>query len=115
MNRYKQLYFFYGGDMMLDSNFTMPAVDMQQAITDIIESIAMEDAALCKILDSENSILERSKSGLGDLQEFVGINESINSLVKRISMLQLLMQFELENAKELLEMTENLDADDSEE
>jgi hypothetical protein len=103
---------------MLDSDFKIPipAVDLQQAITDIIESIAMENVALGKILAAEGEILEKAKKDSGGIEQFVCVNVSANSLVRNISMFQLLLQYELEDAKNLLQQAEDLsEYDESEE
>jgi hypothetical protein len=99
-----------------DFKIPIPAVDLQQAITDIIESIAMEEAALGKILAAEGEILIKAKKDSGEMQEFVCVNESVNSLVRNISMLQQLLQYELDDAKKLLQQAEDLsDYDELEE
>lgn len=85
-----------------------PAVNLQQAIADMIESIALEDMALGKILAAESEMLEKAKKDSSDMQEFACVNESVNKLVRNISMYQMLLQYELEDAKKLLQQAEDL-------
>ena len=99
-----------------DFKIPFPAVNLQQAVTDIIESIAMEDAALGKILAADSEILEKAKKDSGGIGEFVCVNESVNSLMRNISMFQMLLQYELEDANKLLQQAEDLsDYDELEE
>lgn len=99
-----------GGDTMLTSNFKIPipAVDLQQALTDIIESIAMEDVSLGSILAAESLAVEKLKKNSDDIQEFVCVNESVNGIVKSIAKLQIILQFGLEDAKDLLKKIDEI-------
>lgn len=103
---------------MLTSEFKIPipAVDLKQALTDIIETTAMEDAALGKILACESEMLDKAKKSSDNLQEFVVFNESANGIVKNVAKLQIIIQFGLEDAKALLQETEDFsESDDLEE
>lgn len=95
---------------MLNSDYEtpFPSVDLQQAVSDIVESVAMENASLSKILSSTSEILEKSKKDSRDIQEFAQLNEYANRLVKCVSTLQLLIQYELEDAKNLLQKSGEL-------
>ena len=103
---------------MFDYDFEAPIQDgdLQRPISNIIDSIAKEDASLSKILDMESGVLEGLKKGTTDMHLFVRVNESVSSVVKNISKLKLIMQYELENAENLLQKAEDLsDYDELEE
>jgi hypothetical protein len=102
-----------GGVIMLTSDFKMPIppVKLQQALSDIIESIAMEDTALSNLINSESGVVDKVNKLKCDMYEYIAINESVNNMMKCIARLQMLLQFELEDANELLQRVENLEDD----
>lgn len=76
---------------------------LEQAITDIIESLAIEGISLSNILDSESEIIIKAKSISKNIDDYVSVNQSVNNVIKNVFRLQLLMQFELDSAEDLLE------------
>jgi hypothetical protein len=80
----------------------MPAVDLKQALTDIIDSIAAGNKALSRILEAESKLLERVKNEACDISSFDNINSSINSIVKSVTIIQLINKYELEEAENTL-------------
>jgi len=94
-----------------DFKMPLPPVKLEQALTDIIESIAMEDNALSSLIDSESEAVNNANKLGCDMCEFIALNESVNSLIKCVFRLQILLQFELEDACELLQRIENSDDD----
>ena len=94
----------------------MPAIDLKQALTDIIESIAVGNKALSRILDAESKLLERVKNDVCDITAFDEINSSINSIVQSVTIIQLINKYELEGAEGTLKnILEEDDYEDLEE
>lgn len=90
----------------------VPSVDLEQAITDIIESIAIEENALSNILHSEGKLLQKAGNTSANIDEFVLLNESVKEIVKSTLRFQTLLEFELDDATELLKITGLLDGID---
>lgn len=104
-----------GGAILQTSGFkiSFPAVELKQALTDIIESIAIENIALGHILSAESEMLDRAKN---NVNEYLGINESINSILSSIAILQQISHYELEDSENLLKQIIDLsEYDDMEE
>lgn len=103
---------------MLDSDYKMPVppIDLQQALSDVVESVAMENASLSKILSSASKILEKSHKNSENILEFAQLSDSVNMLAKCVLRLQLVIQSELEDAKSLIqEFDELIDEEELEE
>lgn len=84
----------------------IPSVSLEQAVTDIIESIAMEEAAVSNILNSEGEMIQKFKNISRNVQEYVLLNKSINDVMKNTLKLQMLLQSKLEEAEGLLQAIE---------
>lgn len=79
-------------------------VSRRQAITDVIESIAMEEKAVSKILDAEaKKICEAINACRPEIQNFLSIDQSVCDCIKGLIKLQMLLQFKLEEIKEFLD------------
>lgn len=89
-----------------------PCDSLEQAITDIIESIAIEDAALSSLLNSGGKILQEAKAAADNVSEFISVNQTVNNIIKNVIRLQILMQFKLETAKEMIHEIEMFDEED---
>jgi hypothetical protein len=90
----------------------LPSVALEQALADIIESIAVEETALSNILHSEGEVLHKTKKVSGDIGAFIYVNESVNCIIKNVVRLQMLMQFMLEDAEGLLQKIGDVDEND---
>lgn len=68
-----------------------------QAITDIIESVALEQTALSHILNAEGEKLQKV-IGLANVkpEQLLVINKSVQSMVNSISRLEMILQAKLE-------------------
>ncbi|MDF2686059.1 MAG: hypothetical protein K0S55_1240 [Clostridia bacterium] len=90
---------------MFESNIKIPisAISLEQAITDVIQSLAIEGTALSGILNSESEIIQKTKNISNNINDFISINETVNSVVKNVFRLKMLIQFELENTEEMLQ------------
>ena len=72
-------------------------ITMCQAVTDLIESIALEETALSHILNAEGEKLQRV-IGLEDVDfcQLVEVNESVANMVGVVSSLELVLKEKLE-------------------
>ncbi|MBP2653561.1 MAG: hypothetical protein H6Q73_1130 [Firmicutes bacterium] len=78
------------------SNIRISDASLEQALNDIIKSIAAEEIALAKILNLEGEIIQKSRKGARNIKEFVVVNESVNSIIENIIKLQRLTQDKLD-------------------
>ena len=72
-------------------------ITMTQAVTDLIESIALEETALSHILNAEGEKLQRV-IGLDtvDFCQLMEVNESVTNMVSVVSSLELVLKEKLE-------------------
>ncbi|WP_418667838.1 hypothetical protein [Allofournierella sp.] len=72
-------------------------ITMCQAVTDLIESIALEETALSHILNAEGEKLQRV-IGLEDVDfcQLMEVNESVANMVGVVSSLELVLKEKLE-------------------
>jgi len=79
-------------------------VSRRQAITDVIESIAMEEKGIAAILDVEvkkiNTVLCSHKPSISDLQV---VDKSVCDCIKALVRLQLLLGIKLEEVSDLID------------
>jgi hypothetical protein len=101
----------HGGFIMqsYEPQFSIPIIDTEQALADIMESIAMKDTALSRILNAEGEMLQKATRISGNTDTFINVNESVNSVMRNVTRLQMLLQFELENVEALLRAVEDMD------
>jgi len=85
-----------------DCDIPIPSTALQQALNDIINIISIEDGALCSLINIEEEMLKSIRLDTHSITEIVTINESVNCIIKNVSRLQLLLQFKLEDTKNLL-------------
>ena len=100
---------------MSESIITIPisAVSLEQAISDVIESLAVEGTALSSILNSEGEFVSKTAHISNNIDDYIAVNESVNSIIKNVFRLQMLMQFELDNTEEMLQKIECYYDDDA--
>lgn len=96
---------------MLDSvsGIPLPYISLEQAVTNIIESISKEEAAVANILNSESEVVQKVKEYSDDVEDFICLNKSVNDIIKNVVRLQMLLQIKLEEARTLLQSHENYD------
>jgi hypothetical protein len=101
----------HGGFIMqsYEPQFSIPIIDTEQALADIMESIAMKDTALSRILNAEGEMLQKATRISGNTDTFINVNESVNSVMRNVTRLQMLLQFELENVEALLRAVVDMD------
>ncbi len=67
-----------------------------QAITDIIESVAMEQAALSHILNAEGEKIQKVVATATTGEEMLKVNKSVQSILNSVARLELVLQAKLE-------------------
>lgn len=67
-----------------------------QAITDIIESVALEQTALSHILNAEGEKIQKIVSVATTPEELLAVNESVKAMVNTIAKLEMILQAKLE-------------------
>lgn len=80
-----------------------PAVNLKQALTDVIDSIAIEGNAIGSILTAESELLSKAKKDAHDVDEFTDVNTLVSSIVRSIATIQLFNHYELEDSENLLQ------------
>jgi len=79
---------------------SMPVIESStttrcQAITDIIESVALEQTALSHILNAEGEKIQKIVAAAATTGEMVVANKSVNDVIKSVSMLEIILQAKL--------------------
>lgn len=71
-----------------------------QAITDLIESVALEQTGIAHILNAEGKKIQKAKELNLSNEEMLKINKSVNDMIDAIAMLELVLQSKLELFKD---------------
>lgn len=85
-----------------------PDIDIstEEAINLLLTSIAMEEISLAKIMEAESEkikyVLQEYKHKRKNINDIVMVNDSVNSTIINISKLQMLLQWKLENIKQIM-------------
>lgn len=67
-----------------------------QAITDIIESVALEQTGLSHILNAEGEKIQKALELSTTNEDLIKVNHSVQSMVKTITFLESILQGKLE-------------------
>lgn len=67
-----------------------------QAITDIIESVALEQTALSHILNAEGEKIQAIVAEAQTGNEMLAVNKSVQSMVNAVTRLEMVLQAKLE-------------------
>lgn len=69
-----------------------------QAITDLIESVALQEAALSRILDAESEKLQKAvdRQNHGSPDELLKFNRSVDKTIRSITLLEVILQGKLQ-------------------
>ena len=67
-----------------------------QAITDVITSVALEQTALSHILNAEGEKIQKIVATSTTASEMLAVNKSVESMVKSITRLEMILQGKLE-------------------
>ncbi|MEG0265557.1 MAG: hypothetical protein RSC93_05675 [Erysipelotrichaceae bacterium] len=73
-----------------------------EAITDIIESVALEQTALSHILNAEGEKIQAALVLAKTNGELIAVNQSVKSMVNSITRLEMILQGKLELFNECL-------------
>lgn len=84
-------------------------IDFRDAVNLLLSSIAMEEMSLSKLMDAEHDkiqyALKRCQHGGCTLHDVTEVNKSAEDMMKTLIKLQMLLQFKLENVRELMPST----------
>lgn len=67
-----------------------------QAITDIIESVALEQTALSHVLNAEGEKIQAIVARANTSAEMLAVNKSVQSMVNAVARLEMVLQAKLE-------------------
>lgn len=85
------------------------SVTFEDAVNLLLTSIAMEEISLSKLMDAETQkilhIINDCKHKESVLHDAIKINKSVDDTLKNMIKLQMLLQFKLDNVKEILPTT----------
>ena len=71
-------------------------IDKPQAIADVIESIALEEAGLAHIINAEGEKIQKALELANNINDLIDINSSVKDTLTNVIKLQMLLQFKLE-------------------
>jgi hypothetical protein len=91
------------------SNIPLPYITLEQALTNIIESISREETAAANLLNSESEFIKIAKDYSDNVEELVYLNTSVNDIVKNVVRLQMLLQIKLEETKKFIKKCDDYD------
>ena len=77
------------------------SVDRDQAIADIIESIALEETGLAHIINAEGEKIQRALEIADNTDDLIDVNKSVKDTIVNIIKMQMLLQFKLEEVSKL--------------
>lgn len=77
-----------------------------QAITDLVTSVALEEAALAHILNAEGEKIQKIVADATTAEEMIAVNTSVESMVKSITQLEMVLHGKLELIEDTLATTD---------
>ena len=77
------------------------SIDKEQAIADIIESIALEETGLAHIINAEGEKIQRALQIADNANDLISVNESVKDTLVNIIKMQMLLQFKLEEVTKI--------------
>lgn len=78
----------------------------EQAYTDLMTSIALEEAALSHILNAEGEKIQKIVANSTSAEEMIAVNTSVEAMVEAITQLELVLQGKLKLVEESLNNSE---------
>lgn len=76
-------------------------ITLLQSITDVIESIALEEVGLANLINAESCKIQKACDIATTVDELVKINASVKSTLENIIKSQMLLNFKLEEIGEI--------------
>ncbi|MGB9812096.1 MAG: hypothetical protein ACPLRZ_02005 [Thermovenabulum sp.] len=89
---------------------TMPTIttkDIKDSLSDVIQSIALEEAALAHILNAEGEKIQKVVEIASDTEEIIKIQESVVDVLQAVIKKEMLLQFKLEKVADLIKVIED--------
>jgi hypothetical protein len=86
---------------------------LEQAVTNVIKAVAIEESAIASILAFEKDMIQKAKNDAMNLEEFVALNESVNGIIRSITKVQAMTQIKLQFVEELLQKIEIFEENDT--
>ncbi|MEF9941127.1 MAG: hypothetical protein RSA90_03810 [Lachnospiraceae bacterium] len=74
---------------------TPGTVTLSQAVSDIIESVALEQTGLSHILNAEGEKIQKAVQ-LGTVDEMLAVNKSVQNMVRTITRLEVVLESKLD-------------------
>lgn len=71
-------------------------VTREQAISDIIESVALEETGLSHILNAEGEKIQKIVAMATDPDQLLAVNKSVESVINAIARLEMVLQHKLD-------------------
>lgn len=67
----------------------------EQAINDIIESVALQEAGLAHIINAEGEKIQKVVATTTNVNELLAVNKSVENMLMTVSRLEVLLQSKL--------------------
>ncbi|MGB9840030.1 hypothetical protein [Thermovenabulum sp.] len=84
----------------------IPERDFEESVIDILESIALEEAALAHILNAEGEKIQKVTEKVSNPGDLIKLQKSVKEILQMIIKKEMLLQFKFEKVVDLLEMME---------
>lgn len=75
---------------------TPGTVTREQAISDIIESIALQETGLSHILNAEGEKIQKIVATAETAEELLAVNSSVESMINAVTRLEMVLQGKLD-------------------
>ena len=81
--------------------FDVSGVSCSQAVANLLQSIAREEAGLAHILNAEGMKIEKCIEKADCCKDLIEVDESVSDTLKNVIKLQMLLQFKLEEVAKI--------------
>ncbi len=81
----------------------IPEKNLDEALTSVIESIALGESAIANLINVEADKVNRALNAGMCLEDLKCIHKQVESIMKAAVKKEMLLQFKIENIKELLD------------
>lgn len=80
----------------------LPPKTIEESIADLIQSIALEEAALAHILNAEGEKIQKLLSLCNDAEELIRFQHGLSTILQAVIKTEMLLQFKLEKLTDLI-------------